>query len=77
MIIGLKKVETVVTHIFEKLIKLKDLMLTDYGKNEAIKRHNIMIEILYHFFDEENVPEWTEYLDNYLKESNEKLLKIN
>lgn len=64
-----KKVGTVVTHMFEKLLKLKDLMLTDSGKKEAIERHNIMIEFLYHFFEEENVPEWIDYLDNYLNAS--------
>ena len=63
-----KKTGTVVTHMFEKLLKLKDLMLTDSGKREAIERHNIMVEFLYHFFEEENVPEWTEYLDDYLKQ---------
>ena len=61
-----KKTGAVVTHMFEKLLKLKDMMLTDSGKKEAIERHNIMVEFLYHFFKEENVPEWTEYLDNYL-----------
>ena len=63
-----KKSGTVVTHMFEKLLKLKDMMLTDSGKKEAIERHNIMVEFLYHFFEEENVPEWTKYLDKYLKE---------
>lgn len=63
-----KKDGTVVTHMFEKLLKIKNLMLTDSGKKEAIERHNIMIEFLYHFFEEENVPEWSKYLDNYLKE---------
>ena len=62
-----KKEGTVVTHMFEKLLRLKGLMLTDSGKKEAIERHNIMVEFLYHFFEEENVPEWTEYLDNFLK----------
>ncbi len=66
-----KKDETVVTHMFEKLLKLKNLMLTNSGKKEAIERHNIMINFLYHFFEEENVPEWIEYLDNYVsKEEN-------
>ena len=62
-----KKNGTVVTHMFEKLLTLKDLVLTDSGKKEAIERHNIMVEFLYHFFEEENVPQWIEYLDNYLK----------
>lgn len=63
-----KKNGTVVTHMFEKLLKLKDLMLTDAGKKAAIKRHNIMVEFLYHFFEEENVPEWIDYLNHYLNE---------
>jgi uncharacterized protein len=61
-----KKDGTVVTYMFEKLLKLKDLMLTNSGKKEAIERHNIMIKFLYHFFEEQNVPEWIDYLDNYL-----------
>ena len=61
-----KKGGTVVTHMFEKLLKLKDLMLTDSGKNEAMERHNLMVKFLYRFFEEENVPEWIDYLDDYL-----------
>lgn len=56
-----------VCHIFEKILKLKNLMLTESGKEEAKLRHQIIIDFLYHLFDEENVPEWTIYLDNYLK----------
>ncbi len=63
-----KKVGTVVTHMFEKLFRLKDLMLTNSGKKEALERHNIMVLFLYHFLEEENVPEWINYLDNYLNE---------
>jgi len=71
-----KKVGTVVTHMFEKLLKLKYLMLTNSGKEEAIKRHNLMIEFLYHFFEEENVPEWIAYLENYLEENDKKINKL-
>lgn len=56
-----------VCHIFEKILKLKSLMLTESGKEEAKLRHQIIVEFLYHFFDEENVPEWRRYLENYLK----------
>ena len=55
-----------VCHIFEKILKLKNLMLTDSGKEESKNRHQIVVDFLYHLFDEENVPEWTEYLNNYL-----------
>jgi len=57
-----------VCHLFEKALKLKKMMLTESGKKEIEKRHNITIEILYQLFDEENAPEWKEYLDNYLKQ---------
>ena len=59
-----------VCHIFEKILKLKNLMLTDAGKKEAINRHQIIVDFLYHLFSEENAPDWTTYLDNYLKNNN-------
>ena len=62
-----KREDCSVCHIFEKILKLKDLMLTNSGKKEATSRHQIIVDFLYHLFDEENVPEWKEYLDNYLK----------
>lgn len=55
-----------VCHIFEKMLKLKDLMLTAPGKKEAISRHQIIVDFLYHLFEEENAPEWTDYLNKYL-----------
>ena len=51
----------------EKILKLKDLMLTDSGKEESKNRHQIVVDFLYHLFNEENAPEWIEYLNNYLK----------
>ena len=59
-----------VCHIFEKILKLKNLMLTDAGKKEATDRHQIIVDFLYHLFLEENAPDWTAYLDNYLKNNN-------
>ena len=61
-----KCADSSVCHIFEKILKLKDLMMTDSGKQVAKGRHQIIVDILYHLFEEENVPEWTEYLNNYL-----------
>lgn len=55
-----------VNHIFEKILRLKNLMMTDSGKEEAEDRHKIVVDILYHLFEEENVPEWKDYLTNYL-----------
>ena len=62
------KTSTAVSFIFEKILKLKDLMLTKSGKAEAVKRHEIVVDFLCHLFEEENAPEWTKYLDNYLKQ---------
>lgn len=62
-----KCADSSVCHIFEKILKLKDLMLTESGKEEAKSRHQIIVDFLYHLFDEENVPEWQEYLNNYLQ----------
>ena len=45
------------------------MMMTEAGKEEAKHRHKIMVSFLYHFFEEENVPEWKEYLDHYLEKS--------
>lgn len=62
-----KCADSSVCHMFEKVLKLKDLMLTESGKQEAKSRHQIVVDFLYHLFQEENAPEWTNYLDNYLK----------
>ncbi len=61
---------TSVCHIFEKILKLKDLMLTDTGKKEAQNRHQIVVDMLFHLFQEENAPEWVKYLNQYLKKYN-------
>ena len=62
-----KCADSSVCHLFEKILKLKDLMLTESGKEEARSRHQIIVDFLYHLFDEENVPEWTDYLKKYAK----------
>ena len=62
-----KKKGTVVNHIFEKILKLKDLMLTDKGRDEALRRYNFIINFLSEYFYEDDVPEWQEYLDKHTK----------
>ncbi len=62
-----KEKGTVVTHLFEKIMRLKNYMLTDDGKKEALKRYNFIVFFLKEYFEEENVSEWQEYLDNYIK----------
>ena len=56
---------TSVNHLFEKILKLKDYMLTDEGKKEAIKRHTAVVCFLKEYFNEENANEWLEYLKEY------------
>ena len=62
--------------MFEKSLKLKKLMLTESGKHEAQKRHQIIVDILYNLFAEENCPKWQVYLDNFLKINYSKIEKV-
>lgn len=62
-----KRVNIGVCHFFEKLLRIKDFILTESGKEESLKRYKILVDFLYQFFDEENAPEWKEYLDKFLK----------
>ncbi len=61
-----KKDGTVVTHMFEKLLRLKDMMLTPSGKIEASERHHIMVLFLNHYFHEVGAIDWIKYLEQYL-----------
>lgn len=61
------KGDNAINHCFDKQLKLKGYMMTNSGKEEAIDRHNFMVEFLRHFFSEEDLPEWSSYLENYLK----------
>ncbi len=61
-----KHTGTVVTHIFEKILTLKDLMLTKEGKKEAKKRYDFIIGFLREYFEEENALEWINYLNEYI-----------
>jgi uncharacterized protein len=64
---GDKVADCSVQHMFEKLLKLKGLMLTSAGKEEASNRHQLMVDFLYELFEEEEAYEWKEYLDKYLE----------
>lgn len=56
-----------INHFFEKLLKLKGLMLTEPGRIEARKRQHVMVDFLRAYFREKNVPEWSEFLEKYLR----------
>ena len=60
---------TVVNHIFEKILRLKDMMLTEKGMEEATKRYNFIVEFLKEYFHEVGAEEWAEYLENYLNKN--------
>lgn len=57
---------TGVCHMFEKILKLRGIMLTESGKMEAEIREKIVIDFLYQLFREENAVEWKNYLNRYL-----------
>jgi len=48
-----------ISHFKTKLLKIKDKMLTNTGKEMAKKRHEFMIEFLHEFFDEININDGT------------------
>ena len=62
-----KCADSSVCHIFEKILKLKDLMLTDSGKEESKNRHQIVVDFYIICLMKKKAPEWIEYLNNYLK----------
>lgn len=62
-----RKSDNCINHFFEKTLRLGNLMMTDEGKKMAKVRLKRMVDFLRGYFDENDVPEWNEYLDNYLK----------
>lgn len=55
-----------INHHFEKLLKLRGMMLTEPGRAEAEARDGIMVEFLRHYFKEQDANEWLIYLEEYL-----------
>lgn len=54
-----------INHFFEKLLRLKGMMLTEEGKAEAKNRHDWMVTFLKQFFEEEKQSQWNKYLMDY------------
>ena len=63
-----RKSDNCINHFFEKTLRLGNLMMTEEGKQMAKVRLSRMVEFLRGYFDENDVPEWNEYLENYLKQ---------
>ena len=64
-----KKTGTVVNHAFEKILRLKKLMLTKEGSLLAQKRYDFVVEFLREYFYEVDALDWIEYLDKYISEN--------
>lgn len=58
--------DSFINHFFEKLLRLPGMMMTDPGKLEAILRNESMISFLRSYFREQNVPEWSKFLERYI-----------
>lgn len=58
--------DSFVNHHFEKLLKLRCMMMTAPGMTEAEARDDVMVSFIRQFFIEQNQPEWSKFLDKYL-----------
>lgn len=58
--------DSAVCHFFEKILKVKGLMLTEAGRQEATIREKITVHFLKNIFYEEQAYDWIDYLDKYL-----------
>lgn len=62
-----RRSDNFVNHFFEKLFKLKNMMMTESGKKEAQKRHQIMVDFLDCYFVEQGLDDWQKFLRDYLQ----------
>ena len=59
--------DSFINHFFEKLLKLKGMMLTEPGRKEAEVRDEQMVSFLRAYFREEDALEWERLLESYIK----------
>ena len=58
---------TTLNHFFDKLLRLRELCLTEPGRRCAAQRHQIMVNFLQAYFDEVKAPKaWRELLAQYV-----------
>lgn len=60
-----RRSDNFINHFFEKLLKLKYMMMTDAGREKAAARHRFMVLFLRQFFEEQGCQEWIDYLERY------------
>ena len=65
-----RETDNFINHFFEKLLKIKDLLYTDYAIEEGKIRHKCMVDFLIHFFREQNLSEWQNFLQDYCSKLN-------
>lgn len=58
---------TIVQHMFEKVLKLPPMMLTEKGAIEAWQRWTFSVAMLRELFRERSEPRWNEYLQKYIE----------
>ena len=63
--------DSFINYFFEKLLKLAKIMMTDPGRDEALVRQQTMVTFLRAYFREKNVPEWSDFLEEYLTSMDE------
>ena len=64
--------DNAINHFFEKTLRLKNLMITDAGKQEAEKRYQVMVLFLREYFREGDLNDWSEFLEHFLEENKTK-----
>ena len=62
-----RRADNCINHFFEKTLRLGKMMMTDAGREQSKIRLKRMVDFLYGYFDENNVSEWAEYLNEYLQ----------
>jgi uncharacterized protein len=60
------EVDPSVTHFFNKMLRLRDICLTEPGRKYAAKKHQVIVSFLKSYFDEVNAPQtWKDLLKKY------------
>ncbi|MGB4948465.1 MAG: HD domain-containing protein [Candidatus Competibacter denitrificans] len=55
--------DSFINHFFEKLLKVRGMMMTEPGQQEATTRDELMIDFLGLYFREQRAPEWSQLLE--------------